>query len=125
MIINSIYKIKSDNKINNYNEIIKFVEHENMSNNKLDFNVGDIINLQYNVSNENDKIKLENYEGLIISKSNKSFTLKRNIKNYTVEYVIPINSPKILYMIKKKTLKIRKSKLYFINKINNKKIKFI
>jgi large subunit ribosomal protein L19 len=125
MIINSIYKIKSDNKINNYNEIIKFVEHENISNNKFDFNVGDIINLQYNVSNENDKIKLENYEGLIISKSNKSFTLKRNIKNYTVEYVIPINSPKILYMIKKKTLKIRKSKLYFINKINNKKIKFI
>ena len=125
MTKNSIYKIKSDNKINNYNEIINFVENKSLTKNKFDFNVGNIITIQYNTSTDKEKTRIETYDGLVISKSNKNFTLRRNIKGYIIEYIIPVNSPKILSIINKKSLKIRKSKLYFINKFNEKKIKFI
>ncbi len=122
---NSVFKINKNEKINNYTNLIKFVENQYLFNNIFKFNVGDIIHMEYNTSLEKEKNRIETYEGLIISKAHKNFTLRRNIKGSIIEHTFPINSPRILSIIKKKMLKINKSKLFFINKFNEKKIKSI
>ena len=95
--------------------------------NLTNINVGDIIKVEYNSSLEANKIRIENYEGLIISKKNKNYTqaitLRRNIKGIIVEHTLPLYSPRIKSIIKKKESKIRKSKLFFIRKLSEKKIK--
>ena len=111
-------------------ELIKLVEQQYIekSNNtdKNAINIGDVVKLQYKVP-DGDKERIQNYEGLIISKKNKNYTqaitLRRNIKGIIVEHTLPLYSPRIKSIIKKKESKIRKSKLFFIRKLSEKKIK--
>jgi large subunit ribosomal protein L19 len=123
-------KINTKDKISNYYNIIQFVEKKALSNNILngiDINVGDIIRMEYNISLEKNKIRTEIYEGLIISKQNKNYNksiiLRRNIKGIIIEQIFPLVSPRILSIIIKKTSKIRKSRLFFVRKLSEKKIR--
>tara|TARA_B110000285_G_C14823637_1_gene467666 strand:+ start:306 stop:716 length:411 start_codon:yes stop_codon:yes gene_type:complete len=130
--MNNIFNLKTNitYKIDNCLNIITFIEKEYLKNNKpnlTNINVGDIIKVEYNSSLEANKIRIESYEGLIISKKNKNYSqaiiLRRNIKGIIVEHTIPLYSPRIKSIIKKKKSKIRKSKLFFIRKLSEKKIK--
>jgi large subunit ribosomal protein L19 len=130
--MNNIFNLKTNitDKIDNYSDIIKFVEKTSLNNDQQNItaiNVGDIIRIEYNISLEKDKIRLETYEGLVISKknknNNKAIVLRRNVRGIIIEQTIPLYSPKIKSIITKKKSKTRRSKLYFIKKLSEKKIK--
>jgi large subunit ribosomal protein L19 len=130
--MNNIFNLKTSvsDKIDNYSNIIKFIEKESLHNNVsnvIDIKVGDIIKVEYNVSLEENKIRIENYEGLVISKQNKDYNksiiLRRNIKGVILEHIIPLYSPRIKSIIKKKESKVKRSKLFFTRKLSEKKIK--
>ena len=85
--------------------------------------VGDIIRLSYSIP-EGDKERIQQYEGLIISISNrglgKSFTLRRNVQGIGIEQVFLANSPKIISISKKQSSKVRRAKLYFLRNLTGK-----
>jgi len=89
--------------------------------------IGNIISIGYNISDEN-KEKIQYYEGIIISKKNKNlnqtFTLFRNSNGIKIEQIFFLYSPNIISVIVKKQLKIRKAKLYFLKTLKTQKIKF-
>lgn len=119
---------KNKKKINPYS-IIKFIE-TNFSKNSIEqenIKVGDIIKIEYNISNDNSKNRIEYYEGLVIAKNNKNInktiTLRRNIKGIILKHIFPLYSSRILSISIKQNSKIRKSKLFFIENLSEKKIK--
>jgi large subunit ribosomal protein L19 len=85
--------------------------------------VGDIIRLGYLIP-EGEKERTQYYEGLIISKNNrtlgKSFTLRRTVAGVGVEQIFLLNSPKIVSVTKKQSSKVRRAKLYFIRSLSGK-----
>lgn len=130
--MNNIFNLKTSvsDRINNYSNIIQFVEKKSLRTsvlNIIDIKVGDIIKVEYNVSSEENKVRIENYEGTIISKQNKDYNksiiLRRNIKGVILEHIIPLYSPRIKSITKKKESKIKRSKLFFTRKLSEKKIK--
>jgi large subunit ribosomal protein L19 len=90
-------------------------------NNNLE--VGDILRIGYTIF-EGEKERVQYYEGLVISKSNrglgKSFTLRRSVQGVGVEQVFLLNSPKIVSITKKQSSKVRRAKLYFIRELTGK-----
>lgn len=109
--------------------LINLVEKKHLKEKALQTNqnqriqVGDIIRLGYSIP-EGDKERIQNYEGLIISISNrglgKSFTLRRNVQGVGVEQVFLANSPKIVSILKKQSSKVRRAKLYFLRNLTGK-----
>ena len=90
-------------------------------NNKLE--IGDIIKIGYTIF-EGEKERVQYYEGLVISISNrglgKSFTLRRSVQGIGVEQIFLLNSPKIVSIAKKQSSKVRRAKLYFIRELTGK-----
>jgi large subunit ribosomal protein L19 len=80
-------------------------------------NVGQIIEISTKVS-EGEKERIQKYEGLIIAKKNnsKTITLRRSVEGIGIEQIFFIHSPKIQQIKKKESIKIRRSKLYFLRK---------
>ena len=85
--------------------------------------IGDILRMGYTIL-EGGKERTQYYEGLVISKSNrglgKSFTLRRSVQGVGVEQIFLLNSPKIVYITKKQSSKVRRAKLYFIRELTGK-----
>jgi large subunit ribosomal protein L19 len=85
--------------------------------------VGDIIKIEYKIP-EGDKERIKSYEGLIISKQNrslgKSFTLRRTVQGVGIEQIFLLHSPKIASITKKQSSKVRRAKLYFIRDLSGK-----
>jgi large subunit ribosomal protein L19 len=107
-------------------ETIEFRETNNVSHTgKLEIEirgstnlkVGDIIKIEYKIP-EGDKERIQSYEGLVISKQNrslgKSFTLRRTVAGVGVEQIFLLNSPKIVSVTKKQSSKVRRAKLYYL-----------
>jgi large subunit ribosomal protein L19 len=88
--------------------------------------VGDIISVSYSIV-ENEKERIQTYEGLVISISNrglgKSFTLRRNAQGIGIEQIFIAHSPKILNITKKQSSKVRRAKLFFIRYLSGKSTK--
>jgi len=80
---------------------------------------GNLISFDYKIE-ENDKQRIQNYKGLIISVQNRgmsrTFKIRQNIQGIIVDQIFFLHSPKIISVFLKKTYKIRRSKLLFINK---------
>ena len=79
--------------------------------------VGDIIRIGYTIL-EGEKERIQYYEGLVISKSNrtlgKTITVRRNVQGIGIEQIFLLHSPKIVSITKKQSSKVRRAKLYFI-----------
>lgn len=105
--------------------LINIIEEKFLKNefNKNLINVGDAIRVGYKIP-EGDKERIQFYEGLVISISNKglgkTFTLRRNVQGIGIEQIFLINSPKIASITKKQSAKVRRSKLYFIRSLSDK-----
>jgi large subunit ribosomal protein L19 len=99
----------------------KFLKSENDKVNEI--RVGDIIKIEYKIP-EGDKERIQSYEGLVISKQNrtlgKSFTLRRTVQGIGIEQIFLLNSPKIASITKKQSSKVRRAKLYFIRSLSGK-----
>jgi large subunit ribosomal protein L19 len=131
--MNTINNIKNQTNLQNRRlpsmDLIKHVEAKYLKsisiagskNNTIE--VGDIIRLCYLIP-EGEKERTQYYEGLIISKSNrslgKSFTLRRTVAGVGVEQIFLLNSPKIVSITKKQSSKVRRAKLYFIRSLSGK-----
>lgn len=90
-------------------------------NNKVKFNVGDTVKIDYKIVEEGKKERTQPFEGVVISirgrGENKTFTLRKiAIDQIGVERIFPFNSPWIqdLKVVKKPKKKIRRAKLYYL-----------
>jgi large subunit ribosomal protein L19 len=99
----------------------KFLKNENDKSTEI--KVGDIIKIEYKIP-EGDKERIQSYEGLVISKQNrsigKSFTLRRTVQGIGIEQIFLLHSPKIASITKKQSSKVRRAKLYFIRALSGK-----
>ena len=112
-------KTKKENSLN----LIQHVEQKyrkthtikGSTNNQI--GIGDIVRIGYNIP-EGEKERIQYYEGLVISQSNRglgrNFTLRRTVQGVGVEQVFLMHSPKIISIVKKQSYKVRRSKLYFV-----------
>jgi len=82
--------------------------------------VGQIIKVSYKLI-ESGKERVQTYKGIIIAIQNqglgKSFTLRRKVQGIGVEQVFLYHSPKIQSITKEDSLKVRRSKLYFLRNL--------
>ena len=87
---------------------------------KQQLNVGDIIKLNYLIT-DNGKEHLQIIKGFIISIQNKglgkNFILLQRMDNILIEYVFPLNSPKIINIELKDSLNYSRAKLYFVKSL--------
>jgi large subunit ribosomal protein L19 len=107
-------------------DLIKLIESKFLKNGNDKINeikVGDIIKIEYKIP-EGDKERIQSYEGLVISKQNrslgKSFTLRRTVQGVGIEQIFLLHSPKIASITKKQSSKVRRAKLYFIRDLSGK-----
>ena len=115
-----------EKKLKTSKDLIKLIESKFLKseNNKLnEIKVGDIIKIEYKIP-EGDKERIQSYEGLVISKQNrslgKSFTLRRTVQGIGIEQIFLLHSPKIASITKKQSSKVRRAKLYFIRALSGK-----
>lgn len=117
MIKKNLLLSKTKKKINL--NFINLIQKESLNNTLI---VGDFIKIIYKI-NENNKIKIHTYEGLLISKQNKilnkTITIRRNIQNILIEQTFFLNSLNIININKKESFKVRRAKLYFFKKLSN------
>lgn len=118
-------EIKKNHSIN-YIQYIekKFIENSFVQKEwKEGISVGDVLRLGYLIP-EGEKERIQMYEGLIISVSNrglgKTFTLRRTVQGIGVEQIFLMNSPKIVSIVKKQSSKVRRAKLYFMRELRGK-----
>ncbi|WGH26609.1 MAG: 50S ribosomal protein L19 [Candidatus Shikimatogenerans bostrichidophilus] len=113
---------------NNYKNIINILEKKKfLKKKKFKFNVGDNITIYY-YNNIKNKKKIQLLNGIVISKKgnnkfNKTFIIRNIINNIGYEITFFLYSPYINNIIINKKNKIKKSKIYYIRKYNNIKIK--
>jgi len=113
-------------------DLLKFIETKYKKANCLvdeqneKIQVGDIIRVSYSIP-EGEKERIQIYEGLVISISNKglgkSFTLRRLAQGIGVEQIFMAHSPKIIAIVKKQSSKVRRAKLFFIRYLSGKSTK--
>ena len=107
-------------------DLIKLIESKFLkseTDKSTEIKVGDIIKIEYKIP-EGDKERIQSYEGLVISKQNrslgKSFTLRRTVQGIGIEQIFLLHSPKIASITKKQSSKVRRAKLYFIRALSGK-----
>ena len=118
-------KISKKNSVSK--SLISIVENKffrkDLYNENNSVNVGDIIKIGYKIP-EGDKERIQFYEGLVISISNrtlgKSMTVRRNVQGVGIEQVFLLHSPKIASITKKQSSKVRRAKLYFLRNLTGK-----
>ena len=115
-----------EKKVKTSKDLIKLIESKFLKaeNDKVnEIQVGDIIKIEYKIP-EGDKERIQSYEGLVISKQNrslgKSFTLRRTVQGIGIEQIFLLHSPKIASITKKQSSKVRRAKLYFIRDLSGK-----
>jgi large subunit ribosomal protein L19 len=118
--------ITLEKKVKTSKDLIKLIESKFLkteNNKNPEIKVGDIIKIEYKIP-EGDKERIQSYEGLVISKQNrslgKSFTLRRTVQGIGIEQIFLVNSPKIASITKKQSSKVRRAKLYFIRSLSGK-----
>jgi large subunit ribosomal protein L19 len=91
---------------------------------KFQLKIGTLITLGYKVQ-ENNKEKIQYYEGIVISINNrglnKAFTIFQTLHGINVERIFLLNSPNIISIVEKQQYKIRRAKLYYIRTIRKKR----
>ena len=96
--------------------IIQQLEAEQMHKSVPDFRSGDTIKVEIKVK-EGNRERLQAFEGLVIAKSGRSFTVRKISHGEGVERVFPIYSPLIASITRLRRGAVRKSKLYYIREL--------
>ncbi|HAW09347.1 MAG: 50S ribosomal protein L19 [Chloroherpetonaceae bacterium] len=91
-----------------------------------DFRPGDTINVAVRVI-EGEKERIQNFKGIVISRHgagiNQTFTVRKISNGVGVERIFPLFSPIIQNIELVSKANVRRSKLYFIRGLNDKKIR--
>nr|YP_010443787.1 ribosomal protein L19 [Vacuolaria virescens]UTE94674.1 ribosomal protein L19 [Vacuolaria virescens] len=105
------------------NLILKKVEQTYLKTNIPSINVGDSVRLGLLIK-EGDKERIQYYQGITISKKNaginKTITVRRVMQGIGIERLFLINSPRIVSFELKKSIKVKRGKLYYLRKLAGK-----
>ena len=89
--------------------------------------VGELITLGIRIS-ERQKLRIQNYRGLILSKkrnlATSSIRIRKIFQKVGVEKIFPLDTPQIILSPSSKKYKFRRSKLYFLRS-NVRKVRMI
>lgn len=107
----------------NENLINKLVLVPKIESRKTLIAVGHLIWLDYKIE-EGEKFRIQKHKGLVISLKNRgisrTFKIRQTIQGIIVDQTFFLNSPKIISIVLKKVYKVRRSKLFFLNKYKRK-----
>jgi len=109
------------------NEIEELRKEKNPNyTNVPDFRPGDTINVAVRVI-EGEKERIQNFKGIVLSRRgsgiNQTFTVRKISNNIGVERIFPLYSPIIQNIELVSKGNVRRSKIYFIRGLNEKKIR--
>ena len=108
--------------------LIKLVQENQLNRNLAKIKIGDTVRIAWLISQENNKERLQNFEGIIIAIKGtgitKSINVRKGTKDNGVERIFPLHSPLLKEItIKARATKIRKAKIYYIRKLNARSLK--
>ena len=105
-------------------KLIELVEKDYLKADVPQFKSGDTVAVHYKVK-EGNKERIQVFEGVVIRVSGgsvaKNFTVRKISSGIGVERIIPLNSPLIEKIEVKRIGKVRRSKLYYLKKLENSK----
>jgi len=91
-----------------------------------DFNTGDEVEVHYRVI-EGEKERIQIFKGLVIKRKgggiDESFTVRKISNGVGVERVFPLHSPRVAKLVKTRSGKVRRAKLYYIRELRGKAAK--
>ena len=106
--------------------LVEAIEREGMKENVPQFNVGDTVQVGFQVF-EGTKERIQNFEGVVIAKKHggirESFTVRRLSFGVGVERTFPVHSPKIASITVVRRGKVRRAKLYYLRGLTGKAAK--
>ena len=104
-------------------ELLFKLESNYLKSNIPNFFIGDTVKLGLKIQ-EGEKTRIQNYEGVIISKKNiglnKIITVRRIFQSVGIERCFLIHSPKIQSVEIIRSSKVRPSKLYYLRNLYGK-----
>ena len=104
-------------------ELLSKLESNYLKSNLPNFFIGDTVKLGLKIQ-EGEKTRIQNYEGVIISKKNiglnKIITVRRIFQSVGIERCFLIHSPKIQSVEIIRSSKVRPSKLYYLRNLYGK-----
>jgi large subunit ribosomal protein L19 len=125
MITKNDEKENLSSKNSNSLDLIKLVESKFLQpkSELKELEIGDLIKIGYTII-EGEKERTQFYEGILIAKNNRgigqTFTIRRKVQGIGVEQVFLLNSPKIVSVVKIKSAKVRRAKLYYLRGLSGK-----
>ena len=85
--------------------------------------IGDLVRLGIKID-EGKKERIQYFEGLLINQKNsgisKTITVRRIVQGIGTEKIIPLHSPKLVSIERKRSSVVRRAKLYYIRKLSGK-----
>ena len=103
---------------------IKRFEEEQLKKDLPGFKVGDSVRVSVKVVEEGDKIRTQNFEGVVITKQGsgvrESFTVRRVSFGEGVERNFPLHSPTVQKIEVIRAGKVRRAKLFYLRKSTGK-----
>jgi len=107
-------------------EKCSLVEKEYMKKETPKFNVGDTVKVFVKITEEENKTRLQAFEGVVIRKRgsgiSESFTVRRISYGEGVERIFPLHSPSVDKVEVIKSGKVKRAKLYYMRKRIGKKV---
>lgn len=107
-------------------ELMEAVERKGLKKNIPHFDVGDAIDVYYNIK-EGDKVRTQIFSGTVIARKgsglNEMFTVRRIVNDEGVERIFPLHSPAIVDIKPVRSGKTRRAKLYYLRKRTGKATK--
>ncbi len=108
------------------NTIIKYIEKKQLKTNEICCKTGDTVTITLKITENNNKMKIQSYSGIIVGKKNKglrtSIKIRKILGKEWIEQIFLIHNPNIVSIKIIQKSCTRKSKLYFLNS-NTKKMK--
>jgi large subunit ribosomal protein L19 len=105
---------------------IGIIQSPGLKKNVPDFGVGDSVRVYTKISEEG-KTRTQMFEGVVIRRSSRSisstFTLRRVIGGEGVEKIFPVHSPNIDKIVKIKSGRVRRARLYYLRQKRGKGLK--
>ena len=99
------------------NEIMKHVEASSLREDKLEFEIGDTVDVHCRIQ-EGNKSRTQIFSGVVIatrgSGTREMFTVRRIVAGEGVERTFPVNSPKVEKVEVKRHGRVRRAKLYYL-----------
>jgi large subunit ribosomal protein L19 len=104
-------------------EILNHVEQSSLRENKLDFAVGDTVDVHSKIL-EGDKERIQVFSGVVVARSGSGsremFTVRRIVAGQGVERKFPLHSPRIVDIQVKRSGVVRRAKLYYLRERSGK-----